>query len=97
MCSYRLIIVFVISINSLKHGLEEEILDPLDSTEPYVSPDIIGESLIKSEPKVAAVTEKSKSRYIHRFYIFLLTKLFIKIYISLGSSPKYILMSSRSA
>lgn len=52
-----------LSINTLKHGLEEEILDPLDSTEPYVFPDVIGESLAHSEPKLTALTKKSQPRY----------------------------------
>lgn len=40
--------------------MEEYIVDPLDSPEPYVSPDIIGETVIKDQ--TAAVTEKSKPR-----------------------------------
>ncbi|KNC31315.1 hypothetical protein FF38_14279 [Lucilia cuprina] len=50
------------SMNAAKLALEEDI-DPLDSPEPYVSPDIIDGHVIKSQQKIATVTEKSKPRF----------------------------------
>lgn len=45
-----------------KHGMEEDPIDPLDSAEPYVSPDIIDDTVLKTPQKIATVTEKSKPR-----------------------------------
>lgn len=59
------LIFVIISAIAIKHGLEEEIIDPLDSPEPYVSPDIINESVINSQQRVATVPEKSKPRYVN--------------------------------
>lgn len=45
-----------------KHAMEEDTIDPLDSAEPYVSPDIIDDAVLKTPQKTATVTEKSKPR-----------------------------------
>ncbi|XP_005175249.2 DNA-directed RNA polymerase, mitochondrial [Musca domestica] len=55
------------SLNAPKHALPEEVIDPLDSSEPYVHPDIIDGST--KESKSASVTQKSKPRFKSKIHL----------------------------